>query len=384
MAPPTATTELIDDVTAEILLRLPPDEPEHLFRAALVCKPWLRVICDPAFRRRYRAFHGAPPVLGLLHRLQVLQGDSNIGLTLTTAAPLSPYPYCRRPLDCRHGRVLLHADGPWHFVVWDPVTGHHQRVPEPKGIPWLIYTGAVLCAAAGCNHLDCHGGPFRVVYVATHDYKSTVMASVYSSETDEWSEPASLDDGCEVYARHVRDALAVRGYSYVPYVQPRRCTLIGDEVYFTLRWRNAIVKYNWASNCLSMIKPPSHNVYRIALMVMEEGSLGFAYIDSSKLYLWSRKVNMEGAAEWIQCKAIKLEAIIPVGSSDDKPFVAGFAEGVNAIFISSDVGLFAVELKSRKVRKLAEHREYFSVLPYMSFFTPERGRLASLAKLTDV
>ncbi|KAI4979094.1 hypothetical protein ZWY2020_015847 [Hordeum vulgare] len=52
---------LIDDVTVEILLRHPPDEPEHLFRAALVCEPWLRTLCDPGFRRRYRAFHGALP-----------------------------------------------------------------------------------------------------------------------------------------------------------------------------------------------------------------------------------------------------------------------------------------------------------------------------------
>ncbi|CAN6202933.1 unnamed protein product [Urochloa humidicola] len=74
MAPPRRPPTLIDDAIAEILLRLPPHEPEHLFRAALVCKPWLRILCDPDFRRRYRAFHGAPPLLGLLQRRQVLQG----------------------------------------------------------------------------------------------------------------------------------------------------------------------------------------------------------------------------------------------------------------------------------------------------------------------
>ncbi|CAN6181060.1 unnamed protein product [Urochloa humidicola] len=41
---------------AEILLHLPPGQPEHLFHAALVCKPWLCVLYDPAFRRRYRDF----------------------------------------------------------------------------------------------------------------------------------------------------------------------------------------------------------------------------------------------------------------------------------------------------------------------------------------
>ncbi|KAL6647115.1 hypothetical protein ACP70R_014552 [Stipagrostis hirtigluma subsp. patula] len=57
------TPELMDDVTAEILLCLLPDEPECLFRAAIVCKSWLRVLCDPAFLRRYRMFHRTAPLL---------------------------------------------------------------------------------------------------------------------------------------------------------------------------------------------------------------------------------------------------------------------------------------------------------------------------------
>jgi hypothetical protein len=130
-----------------------------------------------------------------------------------------------------------------------------------------------------------------------------------------------------------------------------------------------------------MINPPSHNVYHIALMVMEDSTLGFACIESSNLYLWSRKVKSEGDAEWVQLKAIKLETIIPVVNSDDKPFVAGFAEGVDVIFISSDVGLFAMDLKSGKVKKVAESGVYFSVLllPYMSFYTP--GMVPTLACL---
>jgi hypothetical protein len=43
---------------------------------------------------------------------------------------------------------------------------------------------------------------------------------------------------------------------------------------------------------------------------------------------------------------------------------------VDVIFISSDVGLFAMDLKSGKVKKVAESGVYFSVLPYMSFYTP--------------
>ncbi|RCV09387.1 hypothetical protein SETIT_2G023600v2 [Setaria italica] len=292
----------MDELVGEILLRLPPDEPEHLFRAALVCKPWLRVLCDPAFRRRYRVFHGAPPLLGLLHRLQVLQGE----------------------------------DPAMDLLVWDPVTGDKHGLLDPD-IDWLIYSASVFCATDGCDHLDCHGGPFRVVFVATHDYKDDIFASVYSSETGAWSTPVSLDRSSEAYIQHMRDGLAVRS-DYLPYLQPRRGTLVGDAIYHTIRLDNTIVKYEWGQNCLSLIKPPSPDEDDIALMAMEDGSLGFACIEGSSLNLWSRKV-------------------------------VGSAEGVGVIFLSTDVGLFTIELKSGRVRKVDRPGVYYSVLPYMSFYT---------------
>ncbi|CAN6181115.1 unnamed protein product [Urochloa humidicola] len=148
--------ELMEELVGEILLRLPPDEPEHLFRAALVCKPWLRVLCDPAFRRRYRVFHGAPPLLGLLHKRQVVEGDPPARFASTTSMPDFPHPGSdgrrTRPLDCRHGRVLVHMleDESVDYLVWDPITGDKHGLPEPD-IEWLIYSAAVLCAADGCE-----------------------------------------------------------------------------------------------------------------------------------------------------------------------------------------------------------------------------------------
>ncbi|RCV39721.1 hypothetical protein SETIT_8G246100v2 [Setaria italica] len=363
MAPlPPTPTELIDDVTAEILLRIPPDEPEHLFRAALVCKPWLRILCDPAFRRRYRVFHGAPPLLGLLHRLQVLQGPPPVRFASTTSMPDFPHPGSdgdhALPLDCRHGRGLV-------YLVWDPVTGDRHLAPKPD-IDWLIHTATVFCAAVGCDHLDCHGGPFRVLFMATDNDGLLVKVSLYSSETGVWSAPVSLGDSCECYVQHMEDAIQEDRY-HLPYVQPRRAAVIGDEIYFTLRRGHAIIKYDGCNNCLSMINPPPHNAYGITLMVMDDSSLGFVCFEGSSLYLWSRKVSSEGAAEWVQCRV---------------PFVVGAAEGVGAIFISTDAGLFTIEIKSGRVREVDEPGKYFSVLPglheilHSSFY---RGRLLSLA-----
>jgi hypothetical protein len=50
----------------------------------------------------------------------------------------------------------------------------------------------VFCAVAGCDYLDCHGGPFRLVFIATDEDDGLVKASVYSSETGAWSMKASL------------------------------------------------------------------------------------------------------------------------------------------------------------------------------------------------
>ncbi|CAN6202928.1 unnamed protein product [Urochloa humidicola] len=398
MAPPPL--DLIADVAIEIFLRLPPDEPEHLFRAAFVCKHWLRILCDPVFRRRYRAFHGAPPLLGLLHRRQVVHRDPAARFASTTSMPDFPHPGSggrrTRPLDCRHGRVLVHMleKEDVDLLVWDPVTGDRHAFPQPD-MELLIYTAAVFCAVEGCDHLDCHGGPFGVVFVSTDESDEIIKASVYSSVTGAWSVPVSLDNGAEFYAKHRQDAIEDELY-YIPYVQPRRVAIVGDDIYFTLRRDNAIIRYDRGLSCLSMINPPSPNVSncRISLMVTEDSSLGFACIEGSSLFLWSRKVNSEGAAEWVQIKVLELEATIPVDNLDYlvpetlMPIdhlefgrsVVGFAEGVDVIFISTDVGLFTIEIKSGQVRKVDKPGVYYSVLPYMSFYTPDRGTLLSIAR----
>lgn len=64
--PPPA---LVDDAMREIFLRVPPDEPASLVRAAAVCKGWGAILLsDASFVRDYRVLHGpTPPMLGFLH-----------------------------------------------------------------------------------------------------------------------------------------------------------------------------------------------------------------------------------------------------------------------------------------------------------------------------
>ncbi|TVU40870.1 hypothetical protein EJB05_14351, partial [Eragrostis curvula] len=374
MAPPP---ELIDDVAGEIFLRLPPDEPEHLFRASLVCKPWLRVISDAAFLRRYRAYHRTPPLLGYARRRKaILEGDADPRLFPTTVVPLAPNPCFRQALDCHHGRVLLHAyeKDHWYLIVWDPITGDEHRVPD-AAIHSLIYSAAVFCAVSGCDHLDCHGGPFRVVFIDTDGSDNLIKACIYSSETGAWSTPVALSDGWETYVKHRQDALNGEYYRSIPFVQPRRGAVLGDEIYFTLWEADAIIKYDCGKNFLFMINAPLQDADNIALMEMEDNSLGFVYIKCSRLYLWSRKANSEGAAEWMQFKVIELMKMTPVSSPDDNAFVVGCAEGVGVIFVTTGAGLFTIKVNSGQVKKIGKPEVYFSILPYMSFYTPDCGKI---------
>ncbi|KAF8731317.1 hypothetical protein HU200_016371 [Digitaria exilis] len=171
MAPPP---ELNGDAIAEILLRVPPDEPRDLFRASLVCKPWLRIASDPAFLRRYRAFHPGAPLLGFFYHVGV-ENHSLPFVPTTAASPFRRLAYGDGDdpnwwiRDCRHGRVLVKRSR--NFVVWDPITGHREELPPlPLSIRSSFYSGAlVVCAVAGCDHRDCHGGPFLVVYVGDNN-----------------------------------------------------------------------------------------------------------------------------------------------------------------------------------------------------------------------
>jgi hypothetical protein len=245
--------------------------------------------------------------------------------------------------------------GDFQYLVWDPVTGDSHALPLPQpDIPWTRCTAAVSCAAQGCNHLDCHGGPFRVAIFAAHT--NTIFASTY----------ASVCVGRAVYF----------------YVM--RGTILGDEVHFALPRTDAFatVKYDWGENCLSVMNspPPPHREvcddYYFALMAMEDSSLGLAVIVDSSLYIYSRKVNADGAAQWVRCRVIDLEKVMPMAKPCDGygARAVGFAEGVGTIFVSTAVGLFTIELKSGRVKKVAEpgtgFGDYLSILPYMSFYTP--------------
>lgn len=199
--PPRCPPELmeIEDLLEELLLRFPPDDPASLARAALVSKRWFRLICGRDFRRRFRKYHGTPPQLGFVFLRLDPTAFERLFIPVSSFRPHDRAD--RRNLKAVHschGRVLLHSI-PWFsgkiledLFVWAPITDKLWKLPR-----WPLYSlpscsqgnAAVLCAGAvagdGCDHFDCHLGPFMVVFVGIDEDVQT-FTCVYSSQDERW------------------------------------------------------------------------------------------------------------------------------------------------------------------------------------------------------
>jgi hypothetical protein len=380
---------LMEDLVQEILLRVPPDEPSDLIRAAVVCKAWRRILSDGGFRRRYCTFHRTRPLLGYISNYCFREGLESVFVP-TTSFLLPPLAASRnsryRALDCRHGRVLIDTSGGLHgrvptnasggppgFIVWDPITGdlQHLSFPADSQENLCFYTGAVLCAVDGCDHLDCssHGGPFLVVFVGETEgeraHAGCVWASVYSSETREWSAKTSGTNK-----------------QHYPVTNMEPSLLIGGALYFTnfeiIVQR--ILKYDLTRHELSVIDDddiPQLSHKSVAVDI--DGGLGLveAYHNSISIYTWSQQ---DGIGRWLQVRhdtVVEPNTLIPQhGRShygDNPRDVVRFVEGTDTILFTLDndidLGIFTLDLKSGQVRKVTEIWDD-DILPYTCFYTP--------------
>ncbi|XP_066391718.1 uncharacterized protein [Miscanthus floridulus] len=262
-----------------------------------------------------------------------------------------------RSPQIKNGRVLLLGEGGTLFV-WDPITGEERKVPSPR-FPLqctlsLTWTTAVLCfsaGTAGCNHLDCHHGPFIVVVVRS------ILFCTYSSDTAAWSEPTRG-----------------QGPGYLRgFVDPgMRSVVVGNALYFGIMKERAALKYNMQLRQMSWIQLPSSVPLRrqILLATTEDGGLGLATQHESKLYIWSRKDADEVNARWEQSRVIELKMLLPVDAADfTSPLnVVGSTDDLGTIFMRAGNVVYAADLKNYKGKKVCEGK-INTIVPYMSFYT---------------
>ncbi|VAH97701.1 unnamed protein product [Triticum turgidum subsp. durum] len=362
-SPPALPHELVE----EILLRLPHDDPACLLRASFACKAWGRAVSQPDFRGRFikEHQHRPLPLIGFLHNWE----DERVPRFFSTIASPFSLPAPDRAswlaLDCRHGRALFLSEsegsGAQQLLVWDLNTGVQRRIPVPPLHSSYVYrTAAVLCPADGCDHRDCNGGPFRVVFVFTMVrcvlmWPGVTSVCVYSSETGTWSGELGK-------ISHQFHALTFTCHSSL---------LLGRSLLYFMSDGGFILEYDLASNVLTGFETPYNSNKQIFnLMVAEDGGIGVSEGFSSHLKLWSRE---ESDAQWVLSRVIHLQNSLPPAALVDAEaelMVLGFAEGVNVIFVNTVAGLFTIELQSERVKKVCDDHGFCNLIPVVSFYTP--------------
>ncbi|KAG0541465.1 hypothetical protein BDA96_02G019100 [Sorghum bicolor] len=214
-------------------------------------------------------------------------------------------------LDSCHGRVLIHANANTMepskgLIVSDAITSSQQHLIAPSYY-FCNYMGAVLCAKDSCDHLDYHGGPFRVVIIVETNCIRTVFAfaSIYSSVTGAWNALTSIES------------------SY-----------FGDKLYFPIENDTIILKYDLCTHWLSQIDMPRDLSNKAILMKAEDRGLGFATLRNNHFYLWSQQDVADGIGGWVEHRVIRLGTLFPRCMPYESYEVVGFAKGTNTIFIN--------------------------------------------------
>ncbi|TVU07037.1 hypothetical protein EJB05_47076, partial [Eragrostis curvula] len=361
-----------DDLLEEFLLRLPP-RPSSLPRASLVCKRWRRLLTDPQFLRRFSAFHchQEPPLLGFF-----VDDVSCPKFTPTLDSPdrippsrfSPPLPRDERWhfIGCRHGLGLLVSWTRLEIAVWEPVTGDRRRVALPPDLfgddnTKIVRNGALLCddGYSGCRRTK----PFKVVLLRTDDWldqNQQAFASLYDSKTGVWSDLVSTS---------IKGLLSL--------MQPG--ILVGNSFYWLLddREEGGILVFDLNSQSLATIMYPAapcvtkRSVFQI--LRMEDGGLGLAVSSIGIIQLWERKTSSVGIVAWRLQKTIDLDKLLLLKSPMESSFsvILGYDEDGHVMFIMTDDGIFMVQLKSMKFRKIFNRSNFMIITayhPYRSFY----------------
>uniref|UniRef100_A0A0A9FX86 Uncharacterized protein n=1 Tax=Arundo donax TaxID=35708 RepID=A0A0A9FX86_ARUDO len=112
--------------------------------------------------------------------------------------------------------------------------------------------------------------------------------------------------------------------------------------------------------------------YGIALILTEDGGLRFVGLNDGSLDLWSlERMGADGVVGWTHL--MELDTQLSIDDSSCSTYLIGSTKGPDSdvVFVSTNVGIFMIELESQKVRKVCERGcGRYPIFPYMGFFTP--------------
>ena len=166
------------------------------------------------------------------------------------------------------------------------------------------------------------------------------LARVYSVETNLWGDLISMPLPAE--ANMMRFPMVVLSNPAV---------LVEDSLYWHLGGSiSGILEFNLEGQSLDVIRlpldigPDHYSVIRD-----EDGGLGFLSVSEFAAQFWKRKTDSDGVASWVLGRTIELDKLLSLNPAEHKHIlIRGFAEENNMAFLSTDIGLFMVQLQSLK------------------------------------
>jgi hypothetical protein len=161
--------------------------------------------------------------------------------------------------------------------------------------------------------------------------------------------------------------------------------LAGNALYFISAneavLNNRILKYDLGTSMCDtsgLLPWTSSDRKSVVLTATESGGLGCAIAEDSKLSLWSRVAGPNEHWVWSQTRVIELENYICVDKNIKWPYIlAGYAHGLDVLFVLREDGLFSVDLKSGGMKRVCGRRATYRIFPYTSFCTPGTTLLSS-------
>jgi hypothetical protein len=161
----------------------------------------------------------------------------------------------------------------------------------------------------------------------------------------------------------------------------RASILVRNILYWPLKSKY-ILAFELATHRLYHIECPTetHDIYRrnVHMMKTEDGGLGLAAVTKFNLRLWAWETDVKGVTGWALRRIIELDKFLPLevsllSSMDNHPAgrppvrILGLVEDDDLFFIWTKTGVFMVQLKTMKHKKVFGADISASVYPYTGF-----------------
>uniref|UniRef100_A0A0D9VEA6 F-box protein AT5G49610-like beta-propeller domain-containing protein n=1 Tax=Leersia perrieri TaxID=77586 RepID=A0A0D9VEA6_9ORYZ len=154
--------------------------------------------------------------------------------------------------------------------------------------------------------------------------------------------------------------------------------LIGDSLYWLLFgiW-GAIIEFDLKKQMLAVIYLPmglrDDSYKHLCVMPAVDGGLGFIFISELELQFWRKKAGRDlVVSSSVLEKTIELGELLSLSSEEvgESPYILGFSEVYNVIFLKTIAGVFMVHLQTLEFKKLSETNGISLVVyPFTSVYT---------------